>query len=309
MAVESVAAMNFRKMLCYVAAAALGMGAPGREIAFEADAVAYDAEGGKLLLAQAGGVAAVDTATGKAAMLLKLDDVAGILLLPDGKRGVATGGTGRVALLFDIASGAELARIPTGMEPGALVWEPATRTVWVMNRGDGTATVIDPAAAKIVSMVRIGGRPGAAVADGSGLIYVNMLDAPELRRVDAGAQKTLRATELPGCQPSGLALTAQGQLISACRNGAVRMTDAKTLLPTGVEEIGSGGGAVAYDPARNRAYVATDAGTVAVIDTSFAPPVRRMTIPTQPFASQAAIDPASGRVFVAGGSEVLVVAP
>ena len=45
----------------------------------------------------------------------------------------------------------------TGTKPDAAAYDPATRTVWIMNPGSGDVTVVDPSTAKVLATVAVGG--------------------------------------------------------------------------------------------------------------------------------------------------------
>jgi YVTN family beta-propeller protein len=104
----------------------------------------------------------------------------GIALVKELGRGfISSGGTDEV-VAFDIDSLKILARIKVGGNPDCIIYDPASRHIFVMNGGTQTASVIDPAKASVLATVPMGGRPEFAVADGKGLIYDNIEDKNEV---------------------------------------------------------------------------------------------------------------------------------
>jgi DNA-binding beta-propeller fold protein YncE len=198
-----------------------------------------------------------------------------------------------------------------------------------MNARDGSATVIDPFAAKAVATVPIGGGLEFPALDGRGHLFVNVEDKNEIAEIDMARRTVLRRIALTGCDgPTGLTFIPGGTLISACANGVaklVRTSDGKLL---GDIAIGPRPDGAFYDPIRRRAYVPSGGdGTLTVIDTRGALPRAIGKVATQTGARTGTVDPATGRIYlptarfappaapgqrgraVPGSFEVLVLAP
>ena len=110
----------------------------------------------RLLVARADGVMAVDLATGRVTpRFVPGPRLHAVLAIPHSALGIATAGPSNSAILFDTKTGAVRGKVPTGANPDAAIYDPGGRTVWVMNAGDGTATVIDPARMRAVATVTI----------------------------------------------------------------------------------------------------------------------------------------------------------
>ena len=99
---------------------------------------------------------------------------------------LVTNGTANTATIVDGRTGQLRATIPTGKKPDAAIYDPATRTVWVMTPGDGNITVVDPATAKVLATVPVGGSLEFGAADGHGKLYVNAEDRNESRSSTPG---------------------------------------------------------------------------------------------------------------------------
>ena len=293
------------------------------------DLLSVDSEHRRLLVARTDGVMAIDLATGKVTPRLVPGARFHAALAIPGGLGIATSGQSNTAILFDTGSGAVKAEIPTGANPDAAIYDPATKTVWVMNARDGSATVIDPRRAIVVATVPIGGGLELAALDGRGHLFVNVEDKNEIVEIGLTSRNVMRHIALPGCDgPTGLTYVTSGALISACANGVAKLVTASTGRVAGEIRIGLRPDGAFADPARHRAYIPSGGdGTLTVIETSGRLPRTIGTIATQTGARTGAVDAVTGRVYlpaarylpaaaagerprmVPGSFEVLVVAP
>ena len=166
----------------------------------------------------------------------------GVALDNAGKFGYISDGGGNAVVVFDRATLATVATIPAGTGPDAIVFEPATQTVWAFNGRSKDATVIDAATQKVIATIPLPGKPEFAVVDGKGTVFVNIEDKSELVRLDAKTNKLTAEWPITGCEgPSGLAFDiAGGRLFSACDNKKMAVTDAKTGKSLATAAIGDG---------------------------------------------------------------------
>jgi len=294
------------------------------------DLLAVDPESQRLLVARTDGVTAIDLADGKVTpRLVAGSRLHAVVPIPGTGLALATAGGTDSAILFETKTGNIRAEVKTGANPDAAIYEPASKTVWVMNAKDGSISIVDPRAAKVVATLPVGGSLELPALDGSGHLFVNVEDRNEIVELDIAGRKLLRRIALPGCDgPTGLAYAADGVLVSACGNGVaklVRASDGKLLgeIPIGPRPDGA-----FVDPGRRRAYIPSGGdGTLAILDTSGPLPRKAATVQTQRGARTGAVDLESGRVYlpaarydapaapgqrpkmVPGSVEVLVVQP
>ena len=294
------------------------------------DLLAVDPESQRLLVARTDGVTAIDLADGKVTpRLIAGSRLHAVVPIPGTGLALATAGGTDSAILFETKAGNIRAEVKTGANPDAAIYEPASKTVWVMNAKDGSISIVDPRAAKVVATVPVGGSLELPALDGRGHLFVNVEDRNEIVELDIAGRKLLRRIALPGCDgPTGLAYAADGVLVSACGNGVaklVRASDGKLLgdIPIGPRPDGA-----FVDPGRRRAYIPSGGdGTLAILDTSGPLPRKVATVQTQRGARTGAVDLESGRVYlpaarydapaapgqrpkmVPGSVEVLVVQP
>ena len=66
-----------------------------------------------------------------------------------------------------------------------ILYDPASKRVFTFNGDSHSATAIDPASAKVVGTIDLGGAPEFAVADGRGMIYNNLEDKSEVLAIDS----------------------------------------------------------------------------------------------------------------------------
>ncbi len=129
--------------------------------------------------------------------------------------------------------------------------------------------------------------------------------------VDTRAAKVLRRYPLPGCQgPTGLALTREGLLISACANGMAEVLDAATGKQIAGLKIGPRPDAVIYDAARSRAYIPSGGdGTLAVLRLSGRSVTAAAVVHTQAGARTGAVDVKTGRIYLPAAKFTPPLAP
>ncbi len=265
------------------------------------DIATVDAATQRLFVGRGDGVLMVDLSTGKATdSFVPGKRVHEAMVAPGTGLGLSTNGESNTATIFDAATGAVKAEVPTGIKPDAVAYDAASRTMWVMNPGDGSATIVDLAAGKAVGSMTIGGSLEYAAVDGKGHLFVNVEDKNEIVEVDIAARKVLRHTALAGCDgPTGLGLTAHGVLIASCANGVAKLVDAASGKALGDIAIGPRPDAVIVDEGRHRAYVPSGGdGTLTVIDTGGRIPRRIAQVATQAGARTGAVDLVTGKVYL-----------
>lgn len=266
------------------------------------DLLDVDAQAHRLYVAHGDAVMAVDLASGQVTgKLVPLSRGHGIAVIPGTGRVIAASGETNTAVLFEGATGKVIATIPTAKNPDAIVYDPATKTVWVMCPGAGEAVVIDPKSAKVLASVKIGGSLELGAADGKGRMYLNVEDKNELVVINTRTRKVLKRIALTGCDgPTGIAYSAKaGQVLSACGgNGVAIVTNVATGKPAATLKIGAGPDGAAFDVKRDLALIPGGRdGTLSVVRLGAKPKVLA-TIPTAKSARTIAIDAATGMLYL-----------
>lgn len=213
-----------------------------------------------------------------------------------------TKGSGAVAIV-DSASLKEITRLPGGVFPDGIAYDPKDRRIFVSDEMGGALIVIDADTDKPIGRIDTGGEVGNVQYDPvTGHIYVPVQSHDELIAVDPVALKVIARHKLPGCRhPHGLRI-ADGAPIGyvACDENdllfAVNLTSGKI---TAEPPIGRDADVLASDPGLKRLYVASESGylTVVGIDEP-AEPVALGMVMVANNAHSVAVDPATHQLFL-----------
>ena len=162
--------------------------------------------------------------------------------------------------------------------------------------------LIDLDTAAVVGTVQVGGKLEFAVADGIGMLYVNVETAHEIAAIDVAARTVVRRIVLKGCvEPKGLAYDAAlGVLISVCDNGVAKFILARDGTELASLHVGHGADAVIVDEKRQRAFVPSgDDGTLSIFDLHDPKHITRVQVLTTETGTRlGALDPLSGRLYL-----------
>jgi YVTN family beta-propeller protein len=225
----------------------------------------------------------------------------GIALDDTGKFGYISDGGGNAVVVFDRATLATVAVIPTGQNPDGIVFEPSTQTVWAFNGRSHSVSVISAAARKVVATIPLPGKPEFPAVDGKGTVFDNIEDKNEIVRLDANTKTITAVWPLAGCDgPSGLAFDVAGaRLFSVCDNQKMAVTDASTGKSLATPAIGDGPDAAGYDAARKLAFSSNGgSGTLTVIDAAAPGYPAIQELPTQRGARTMTYDSATDRIYL-----------
>jgi DNA-binding beta-propeller fold protein YncE len=136
----------------------------------------------------------------------------------------------------------------------SFAYDAVSKRVFINTAESNDAQVIDASTAKIITTIRLPGRPEQMVADGTGKIFVNIVDKGEVAEYDA---KTLRVEHVWSSGPCqhgyGIALDrAHRRLFVACQpsatSGVLVVMDADTGAVVASMPIGIGSDGAAFDP-------------------------------------------------------------
>src|ERR1039458_4091530 len=195
------------------------------------DDLHVDSPAHRLYLTHGTRVDALDTQTGKSVgAITGLHGTHSVALDTAGKFGYISDGGGNAVVVFDRATLATVATIPTGQNPDGIVFEPATQTVWAFNGRSHDVSVIDAASRKVVATIALPGKPEFPAVDGKGTVFDNIEDKSEIVRLDAHTDKLTAEWPLTGCDgPSGLAFDVAGsRLFPVCDGKHMAVVDSNT---------------------------------------------------------------------------------
>ena len=264
------------------------------------DYLLVDPPAHRLYITHGARVEVLDSQTGKqVGAITGLHGTHGVALDTAGKYGYISDGGGNAVVVFDRSTLATVATIPAGTNPDAIVFEPATQTVWAFNGRSKNATVIDATSQKVVATIDLPGKPEFAAVDGNGTLFNNIEDKNQIVRLDAHARK-LTATWNLGCDsPSGLAFdTAGHRLFSVCDGKKMAVTDSNTGQTLATPAIGDGPDAANYSPAHKLAFASCGEGVLSVVNAGAAGYPTVQTLTTQRGARTMTYDPTTDRIYM-----------
>ena len=214
---------------------------------------------------------------------------------------LTTNGADSSAKIISAVDGKLISSITTQKDPDGAVFDPSSGLVVVVNGEGGMVSLVDPKAAKVVDTITVGAGLEYPAVDGKGRLYVNIEETGEIAVIDIAARKVLGHYPMPGCKgPTGLALTADGRLISACSNGVAKILDASSGHEIASFAIGARPDAVLLDGSRGLAYIPSAmTGTLAVI--ALSGPANNTiidTVATQRGARTGTVDPKTGKIYL-----------
>jgi YVTN family beta-propeller protein len=280
------------------------------------DYLLVDSPAHRLYMTRGARVDVLDTQTGKPVGTIGgLHGTHGIALDTAGKFGYISDGGGNAVVVFDRATLATVATVPTGQNPDGIVFEPATQTVWAFDGHSHDVSVIDTATRKagvpgdgssspewkVVATIPLPGKPEFPAVDGKGTVFDNIEDKNEIIRLDAKTDKLTAEWPLTGCDgPSGLAFdVAGGRLFPVCGNKHMAVVDSHTGKILATPTIGDSPDAAGWDAAHKLAFASCGrAATLTVIDAAAPAYPAIEDLPTQAGARTMAYDAATDRIYL-----------
>ena len=240
--------------------------------------------------------------------------VHGIAIAPELGRGFVSNGQASTVTIFDLNSLKEIAQVPTGKKPDAIIYDSATSRVFAFNGGSNSATVIDAGTGKLAGTIDLGGGPEFAAADGSGYVFNNLEDENIVLKIDARKLTVEQRWKTAPCEsPSSMALDRTNhRLFIGCRSKVMAVMNAETGQVITTLPIGDHVDATAFDPETKLIFNSNGEGTVTVIAQESADKYSVVeTVKTLPRAKTMALDPKTHQLFLStaegGQFEVLTV--
>lgn len=284
----------------YALSASVALGAPDRW-----DYVVFDPATQRIYVAHGSAVTVVDAASLTIIGQLRgLSGAHGIAPVPTlGKVFADSGETGTVTD-YDARTLAPRTTIKAVGDADGMIYDPASGDVIVLGGDSALAGFIDPRTDQLTATLPLGGSPEGVVVDSDGKMFVELANRDEIAVVDTAAHRVLARWPLPGCHaPHGLAMDlSSSRLFASCPGGKMAVIDARSGQETALLPIGMGTDSAAFDPARRLALSADGDGTLGLV-TETASGVRALdTMATLPGARTMAIDPATGRLFLAAAT-------
>lgn len=269
------------------------------------DYVVFDAPSDRVYVAHGDQVAVVDAKAG--VVIGKVEGVAGgthgVGISQATGQGFSDDGRKGEVIAFDLKTFAIKAHIAADPDADAIVMDKASGRVLVVEGDPGKIKLVDPKTDTVAATIDGGEKMEYPAADGAGLAFVAGEEKKDLLKVDLAAGKVVARWATPDCDsPHGLALDVAGhRAFMGCVNSVMMVVDTKTGNVVAKLPIGRGSDAVAYDARRKRVFSSNGVdGTITVYQQTSPDSYEALdTVATAVSARTMAVDPQSGRLFLA----------
>jgi DNA-binding beta-propeller fold protein YncE len=288
----------------YRISGSIPLGAPERW-----DYLQYEPSAHRIYAAHGVSVDILDGTTGAKIAQVPVPGANGVAVVPNSGKGYAGSRTNQSVVVFDSKTFKILKNVAVGEDTDAVVYDPVSKRVFVMEGDPHKAVAVDTATDTVAGEVMLGGQPEFAAVDGAGKLFVNIADKRSIQRIDTLTLKVEATWPIAECEsPHGLSIDpAAKRLFSTCINSKLLVVDATSGRIVTTFPIGQGSDASAFDARRQRIFSSNGSGSLTVIR---ADGRDRYTLlgenVTQPLARTMAVDPQSGRIYLLAGDRIEV---
>jgi len=234
------------------------------------DYITFDATARRVYLSHGTEVRVLDADSGaEVGTITGLKRCHGVAVVTDLNRGFISDGDAAEVVIFDLKTLKITGHVKTDKDSDSIIYDPASKHIFVFNGDPNSAMVIDPAKGTLIATLPLGGAPEQAVADGKGMIYDNLEDKNEVIAIDSRTLKiTARWPVAPGAQPVSMAMNRQHRrLFIGCRNPKVFLVmnaDTGKLIGQPIP-IGGRVDTTVFDPETGLAASSTGDGTIEIV--------------------------------------------
>jgi uncharacterized protein YjiK len=265
------------------------------------DYLSYDATSQRVYVAHGTAIDVLDGRNGEILGRIPVPGANGVAIVPSLGKGYAGSRTTQSAVIFDLNTFKVLKTLPADPDTDAVVYDPASERVFIMEGDPHSLMVIDTRSDTVVATVPLDGQPEYGAVDAAGKLFVNITDKKEIQRIDTRSAKVDATWAISECEgPHGLSMDPKThRLFASCVNSKLLVVNALNGEIVSVLPIGKGSDATAFDSTRHRVFSSNREGTLSVIREDDA---NRFTsleeVPTQLLARTMTLDPASGRIYL-----------
>lgn len=227
--------------------------------------------------------------------------VHGIAIARELGRGFTSNGQASTVTIFDLKTLQSLGEVPTGKNPDAIIYDPATRRVFAFNGGSDSATAIEAADGKVAGTIDLGGGPEFAASDGAGHVFVNLEEKNVVVKFDSRKLVVDERWPLAPCEtPTGMAMDRKNhRLFIGCRSRVMAVVNADNGRVITTLPIGERVDATAFDPESGLVFNSNGDGTITVIHEDSPDQYSAVeSVKTQPGAKTMALDLKTHRLFL-----------
>lgn len=285
----------------YVLTKSIALGAPDRW-----DYVVFDPQTSRVYVAHSDRLAVIDARTER--LVGEVQGISGgthgsAVSLSTGQGFTDDGRNGK-AVAFDLHTLKITREIAADVDADALALDPVTGRLFVVEGDPEALTVVDTKTDAPVATIKAGEKLEFAVADGLGSIYVAGEGAGDIFKLDARSAKIVARWPTTGCtSPHGIAVdTRAKRAFMGCSNSVLIVVDTASGRTVATLPIGKGSDAIAFDPVRRRIFSSNGRDGNITVYQQVSPDryVAMQPVSTMVSARTMTVDPATGRLFVAG---------
>ena len=228
------------------------------------DYITVDPDAKRVYIPRTEDIQVVDEVSGKIiGDITGMKGLHGVVVVPEFNRGFATGNDPEAEIyLLDLKDLKVTGKLtpPGSKGSDSLYYEPVTKRAFINTAGSNNAQVVDSASGQLVGTVSFPGRPEAAVSDGKGNMFVNIVDKDQVVEYDAKTLAIKNAWSSAPCTKGyGIAMdTAHRRLFLACQpsptSGVFVVMSADTGKVVASMPVGIGSDGAAFDPATGDAF-------------------------------------------------------
>ncbi len=223
----------------------------------------------RLYVSRGNRIVVVDVESEKVAgEITETPGVHGVAVAAKAGKGFTSNGQDDSVTVFDLKTLKPIQKIKVGGRPDAIMFDPESNRVFTFNHGSKDASAVDVQSMEMVGPVALAGVPEAAVSDGNGHVFVNIMDTNEVAEFDAKSLKLVKRWSIaPGTRPTGLALDKKNRrLFSVCANQKMMISNADDGKLIAELEIGRGSDGCFFDADRGLAFSSNGGdGTVTIV--------------------------------------------
>ncbi len=234
-----------------------------------------------------------------------LSGVAGVLSSEERNLVFASNRRGNTVAIISTASGELIGKVPVGIGPNGLAYDPGRNLLLAANVGDPaipgsqTVSMVDVEALALLGYSPVPGRTRWAVfAAKTEAFYVNIADPPQIVVIEAELPDHVQRTfPIPAVGPHGLDLDPQThRLFCACDAKMLFALDAGTGRVFSENQLSGVPDVIFFNAALGRLYVAIgDPGVIEVFETETLRCLQ--TLQTERGAHTIAFDPTRNTVY------------
>ena len=230
--------------------------------------------------------------------------VHGFVAVPKLGRGFSTNGKENKASIVDLKTYQTIAKVDTGLNPDAILYEPGRGEVYTFDGRGQTATVFGAATGKLIVTVPVGGKPEFAQADpAAGRVYVNIEDKNEVVAIDTSTHQIVSHWPIaPGEEATGMAIDlVHHRLMLGCSNERVIIMDSTNGRVVANIAAGKGIDAAEFDPGSQLVFASAGASGTVTIAHQDSPDSYSLvqTLVTERSARTMTLDPATHKIYLA----------